>query len=81
MDSATITGVIDRLERDGLLRRFPDATDRRVVRLRLTETGRALRADVERTIAGLNTDIVATLSDPEAALPRDQLRSIAKGDR
>ena len=36
MDSATMTGVLDRLARVGLVQRFPDASDRRVLRLRLT---------------------------------------------
>src|SRR6266446_8568844 len=35
-----ITGLVDHLERDGLVERVPDAEDRRSVRARLTETGR-----------------------------------------
>ena len=35
-----ITGLVDHLERDGLVERFPDPTDRRSVRARLTEEGR-----------------------------------------
>jgi DNA-binding MarR family transcriptional regulator len=81
MDSATITGVIDRLERDGLLERRPDTEDRRVVRLRLTDAGRALRAGVQEAIAELNADILGSLLPAEADELRDRLRSIAKGDR
>jgi DNA-binding MarR family transcriptional regulator len=36
-----ITGLVDHLERDGLVERVPDAEDRRSVRARLTEPGRA----------------------------------------
>jgi DNA-binding MarR family transcriptional regulator len=36
-----ITGLVDHLERDGLVERVPDAADRRSVRARLTESGRA----------------------------------------
>ena len=36
-----ITGLVDHLERDGLVERIPDPADRRSVRARLTETGRA----------------------------------------
>src|SRR5207248_7639574 len=36
-----ITGLVDHLERDGLVTRVPDAEDRRSVRARLTEVGRA----------------------------------------
>jgi DNA-binding MarR family transcriptional regulator len=36
-----ITGLVDHLERDGLVERVPDPDDRRSVRARLTEQGRA----------------------------------------
>ena len=35
-----ITGLVDHLERDGLVERVPDQEDRRSVRARLTEAGR-----------------------------------------
>jgi DNA-binding MarR family transcriptional regulator len=37
-----MTGKLDRLERQGLLERFPDADDRRTIRLGITDAGRAL---------------------------------------
>src|SRR5260370_35684689 len=36
-----ITGLVDHLEKDGLVERVPDPDDRRSVRARLTESGRA----------------------------------------
>lgn len=36
-----ITGLVDHLERDGLVERVPDPDDRRSVKARLTEAGRA----------------------------------------
>jgi DNA-binding MarR family transcriptional regulator len=36
-----ITGLVDHLERDGLVERVPDRSDRRSIRARLTEAGRA----------------------------------------
>ena len=35
-----VTGLVDHLERDGLVERVPDAADRRSVRARLTQKGR-----------------------------------------
>ncbi len=35
----TVTGLIDNLDRDGLVRRVPDPADRRSVRAQLTKTG------------------------------------------
>lgn len=40
--SQTVTGVLDRLERAGHVRRFRDLDDRRAVRLELTEQGKRL---------------------------------------
>jgi DNA-binding MarR family transcriptional regulator len=39
---ATLTGLADRLESKDLIKRWPDATDRRVVRVSLTPAGVAL---------------------------------------
>lgn len=42
---STITRLVDRLERDGLVRRNPDPDDRRAQRLILTPRGAAVRAE------------------------------------
>jgi DNA-binding MarR family transcriptional regulator len=39
LSKAPITGIMDRLERDGLARRVVDRADRRVVRAVITEAG------------------------------------------
>jgi DNA-binding MarR family transcriptional regulator len=58
---ATVTGVVDTLERDGLVVRERGTADRRVVRLRLTNTGRdrlaAAKANVAREMAPLFGDL------------------------
>ncbi len=40
LEASTMTGLIDRMEHDGLVERRDDATDRRVQRINLTEKGR-----------------------------------------
>jgi DNA-binding MarR family transcriptional regulator len=40
----TMTRIVDRLEEDGFVRRVPDPTDRRCVRVELSDAGRALLA-------------------------------------
>jgi len=40
--SSTVTDLVDRMERAGLVERERDAVDRRVIRLHLTERGRAV---------------------------------------
>jgi DNA-binding MarR family transcriptional regulator len=55
---AVLTGIVDRLESRGLVRREPDPKDRRRLRLALTEHGIAASLDVERT---LKDDLAAQL--------------------
>lgn len=50
-DASTATAMVDRLERHGLVRRRPHATDRRVKILELTPEGCALRERVMRHTA------------------------------
>lgn len=41
---ATLTTMLQRIERQGLIERWPDEQDQRLMRLRLTDEGRALNA-------------------------------------
>src|SRR5438067_3671302 len=51
-DASNVTGLVDRLESRGLVRRQPSARDRRVKVLQLTPTGARLRAQLLRQMAG-----------------------------
>ena len=42
LDKSSISGLVDRAERRGLVRRIPSVEDRRAVRVSLTEDGRTL---------------------------------------
>lgn len=68
IDSATITGVVDRLEAAGLLRRRPDPEDRRVHRLFLTTQGRNLRAPLDEAMDQLNAEVRESLGGEAASL-------------
>lgn len=46
LEPSTMTGVIDRMERDGLVRREDDPEDRRAQNIRLTDEGRRIRNNV-----------------------------------
>lgn len=47
LDKSSISGLVDRAERRGLVRRTPSVEDRRAVRVSLTEAGRTLGGEVE----------------------------------
>jgi DNA-binding MarR family transcriptional regulator len=74
---ATLTGVVDRLERAGWLSRVPDPDDRRRVRL---EARRERGAELVRLYAPMNrslTEICAALSTDQLTVVRDFLRDAA----
>src|SRR5437762_6665835 len=51
-DASNVTGLIDRLESRGLVRRESSAEDRRVKVLQLTATGSRVRAQLLKRVAG-----------------------------
>ena len=51
-DASNVTGLVDRLESRGLVRRQPSPQDRRVKVLQLTATGARLRAQLLRQMTG-----------------------------
>jgi DNA-binding MarR family transcriptional regulator len=54
LDKSSTSGLVDRAERRGLVRRVPSQLDRRAVRIRLTDSGRELQQELD---AGLKDDI------------------------
>src|ERR1700733_7167246 len=61
LDKSSVTGLVDRAEKRGLVERVPDPDDGRAVRIKLTRVGRAvvtagaaeLEAEIETVAAGL----------------------------
>jgi MarR family transcriptional regulator, organic hydroperoxide resistance regulator len=53
LDSATLTPLLKRLEQQGVVERRRDEQDQRVVRIYLTDAGRALRAKARRVPTAL----------------------------
>lgn len=50
LEPSSMTGIIDRMERDGLVTRTPDTDDRRIHRIFLTEHGRDMKEPVLRVL-------------------------------
>ena len=58
LDKSSISGLVDRAERRGLVVRMPSSEDRRAVLVGLTDDGRSL---VSRAAAGFGADVSAML--------------------
>jgi DNA-binding MarR family transcriptional regulator len=67
-----ITGIVDRLERQGLIRREADPRDRRVNRLVLTEQGNRASMAVEQSL-------VAEVASQMADYTDEELRELGRG--
>lgn len=63
----TVTRATARMEASGLVRRAPHDTDRRLVRVKLTERGRQLEEAIGREMEQLNERALATLDSAERA--------------
>ncbi|HKT01550.1 MAG TPA: MarR family transcriptional regulator [Rugosimonospora sp.] len=61
-DRSNITGLVDRLEQAGLVRRQIDPADRRIKTLVVTEAGRQVQRQMRQAIAGCG-DLLSPLSD------------------
>ena len=59
LDKSSVTGLVDRAERRGLVDRVPSTTDRRAVLVSLTDEGRAF---VSQAAAAFEADVSALLS-------------------
>ena len=76
IDSATIVGVIDRLEAMKLLMREGDPDDRRLYRLLLTPQGLKALPAMQTSMNELNAEIDAELSQSAASV-RKSLKKLA----
>ena len=71
-DRSNVTGIVDRLEKRGLVRRDADADDRRVKLLVLTEEGDRVRREINRRMAKSPPELKALPKRDQEAL-RDLL--------
>ena len=76
LDSATMTGLLDRLEQAGLIERRSHATDRRVNKVVLTARGRDLQTPLDREMDQMNQDFLGEFPPEVAKLLRDLLTTI-----
>lgn len=74
LDSGTLTPLLKRLEKAGLVRRLRDDRDERQVRIHLTESGRAMQAAAASLAGEIHCATGRTIADIERL--RDDLLSL-----
>lgn len=76
-----ITGLVDHLERDGLVERIPDPNDRRSVKASLTEAGRAQIKAIWKEGINRQHEIVGDLTKDDLAQLRHLCLSLVESAR
>ncbi|WP_437551312.1 MarR family transcriptional regulator [Sorangium sp. So ce327] len=73
--NSTVTGIVDRMEREGLVRRERSKADRRVVHIRLSEKGARLAREIQVEPMEIFRSALLSLSSTDL---RDLLRILTK---
>ena len=75
-----VTTLVDGLEANGKVRRVPDPTNRRVIRIELTEDGRDALRELRGARRSAAEEILAPLTDEQRAVFGTLLNTLVDGD-
>lgn len=78
LSQATVTGILDRLERRGLVRRVRSTVDKRVVHLEVTDAGRTLIGDAPSPLSEVFRARLAALPKNQQAAIDEALRRVVE---
>jgi DNA-binding MarR family transcriptional regulator len=76
LEPSSMTGLLDRMERDGLVCRTMDPRDRRVLRIYLNETGQKVRDPILKVIDDVLADVFAGISKEDISHTKNLLRHV-----
>ena len=76
LERSTMTGLLDRMERDGFVVREPDPDDRRAHKIFLTEEGRRIREIVIKMLNETLNILFEGISAKDLQLANDVLRKV-----
>lgn len=76
LSSATLTGIVDRLEKIGFVERLPNPDDRRSTKISLTEKGSALTVELKALTMTANQGFLTSFSREEETMLRGLLKRL-----
>lgn len=76
LDTSTMTGLLDRMERDGLVARTADSSDRRTLRITLTDEGKKIRKPVVSETLQLLDECFAGVPEADLAVTKATLAKV-----
>ncbi len=76
LDSATLTGILDRLEAAGYLERKSNPDDRRSIHIHLTPKGKALGKEATLVLMNANAEFLKVLTDEQQRELRNLIQTL-----
>lgn len=76
LEPSTMTGLLDRMERDGLVVRTPDPEDRRAQRIQLTDAGRQAKRVVGTVVTQALDQMLAGVPERDLSRLKETLRRV-----
>lgn len=76
LDSATLTGILDRLETSGIVERKQHPDDRRAILVVLTEKGEDIARQLYKAAIEANKEFLSSLSSENQKLLKDLLQTL-----
>ncbi|WP_109312772.1 MarR family winged helix-turn-helix transcriptional regulator [Ruegeria sp. AU67] len=81
VEQATLANTLNRMERDGLIKRTKNPADARAQLIWLTEKAAALRNSAYESAQNVNSQALQVLTEPERAQFMDYMRRVISGIR
>jgi DNA-binding MarR family transcriptional regulator len=76
LEPSTMTGLLDRMERDALLHREADPSDRRAQRIYLTATGHDVKSPVLKVVDDVLNEVFKGIADEDIHQTKNTLQHI-----
>lgn len=76
LQQPTMTKLLDRMVRDGLVKRLPDPRDRRVVRIQMTPRGESLVGDLLVSAKKHENEVLARYPEMDAVQLKNLMRAL-----
>ncbi|WP_276620223.1 MarR family winged helix-turn-helix transcriptional regulator [Syntrophomonas wolfei] len=80
LDSSTVTGILDRMEQKGLIKKKADPKDRRALQVLLTEKGQDLEEPLTQAILNANKKALRQMDENQFESLKELLHKLSPGN-
>ncbi|MEE1243732.1 MarR family winged helix-turn-helix transcriptional regulator [Frisingicoccus sp.] len=77
LENSTISGILERMEKKGLIERSISKEDRRYIQVMVTEKGASLKDAVLAAVEEVNNEVMSVFSDKDREMLKSWLRLLA----